>query len=82
MDRIIRLGPEFLFFLMKQPGVLQRFLTEVQAMMAGRIPLPQVADRIRAKNFWRQLTVVYKEIRQILSVSVSFDVIPTGHKSS
>ena len=69
----IRFGPDFLFSLLNQEGGLQRFLTKVHALVEGGFSLQNIASQFAAEKFWRQIKLAYKEVKDLVSVSISFE---------
>ena len=69
----IRFGPEFLFSLLEQPGGLQRFLTKVHALVESGHSLQQISSQFSAEKFWKQIKLGYKELKEIVSVSITFE---------
>ncbi len=67
----IKLGPNFLCWLMAKPGEMQRFLTQIHCLMMRDTQLDKINAKIRTKDFWRHVKTGVKELKAILSVSIS-----------
>jgi hypothetical protein len=70
IDRI-EIPPDLLLSLAERPGGLQQFLAKTHSVVETGKTMTDIRDDMYAEAFWRGIGVVYREIKDLLSITVS-----------
>jgi hypothetical protein len=74
MQSFLRMGPQLLKHLTKNPGELERFLTAVHMRAVNGENFHKIEALLLKGNFWAGFKIVYDEIKGFFSFSIKADV--------
>jgi hypothetical protein len=71
MKNNLKIEADLLKLLSSEPGELQRFLTRLQSLVENGRTIADLKEIMSAEAFWRGLKVVFKEVKGLVSVTLS-----------
>jgi hypothetical protein len=71
MHSYLKIEADLLKSLIAMPGELQRFLARLHALVQNGRSLEDLRDLMAAEGFWRGLKLVYKEVKGLISITLS-----------
>ena len=71
MHSYLKIEADLLTSLIARPGELQRFLARLHALVQNGRNLEDLRDLMAAEGFWRGLKLVYKEVKGLISITLS-----------
>ena len=71
MESFLKFDQGLLVDLQNKKGTFQRFLNRLHTMVENGYPLEKIGRSLNGEKFWKQMKLVYGEVKSLFSISVS-----------